>query len=198
MTEETVPDTAPMEPGEPEVTAQQQLLTPPPRRRPVLGLSLWVFGVAMWSFVVMGQLATSYGPDKRDFLVSEGVASLFVFLASVGAWGVGLRLSLAETPATSPGLGALRGITSAFLAFLLWGAVTLFAAVAGSSSRDSADGKITVILTVLAGVSAYAGWRLAGLRTRAPTPRHRTVARVIGIVAALVTIVALAEVIASD
>jgi hypothetical protein len=171
---------------------------PPPKERPVLGLSLWVFGVAMWSFVVMGELVTSYGPGKRDFLVSEGVAELFVFAVTLGAWGLALRASLRSTPARTTARAVLRGAGVALLAFLFWGFVTLFAAATGASSRDNLDGKITVILALLAGLAAFVGRRLAGLHRRDRTPRERAISRALWVGAALVTIVALAEVLAGD
>jgi hypothetical protein len=170
----------------------------PPKERPVLGLSLWVFGIAMWAFVVMGELATSYGPGKRDFLVSESVAELFVFAVTVGAWGVALRKSLVSTPARSTGRAVLRGAGVALLALLLWGFVTLFAAATGASSRENLDGKITVILALLAGLAAFVGRRLAGLGRHDKTPRERAVSRALWVGAALVSIVALAEVLAGD
>jgi hypothetical protein len=169
-----------------------------PKEWPVLGLSLWVFGVAMWAFVVMGELATSYGPDKQGFLVGEGTAALVVFGATVGAWGLGLRRSLVSSPTRTTSRAAGRAVAVAALAFLLWGFVTVLAAAFGESARANPDGKITVTLALLAGAAAVAGRRLAGLHRYVGSPRDRTVARVLWIGAALVSIVALGEVIAGD
>ena len=170
----------------------------PPKRWPVLGLSLWVFGVAMWAFVVMGELTTSYGPGKHDFLVSEGMAGLFVFGVTLGAWGVALRRSMATAPAKSTARAVTRGAGAALLAFLLWCFATLFAAALGSSSAENLDGKITVLLAVVAGLAAFAGRRLAGLHRLDKTPRDRALSRALWVGAALVTIVALAEVVAGE
>jgi hypothetical protein len=189
------PPSAPYRSG---VAAELPELAPAPKERPVLGLSLWVFGVAMWSFVVMGELVTSYGPGKRDFLVSEGGAELFVFAVTLGAWGVALRASLRSTPARSTARAVLRGAGVALLAFLFWGFVTLFAAATGASSRENLDGKITVILALTAGLAAFAGRRLAALHRHDKTPRERAISRALWVGAALVTIVALAEVLAGD
>jgi hypothetical protein len=196
---DTIP--APTPPSAPYRSPVQEATPSPaplPREWPVLGLSLWVFGVAMWAFVVMGQLATSYGPGKQGFLLGEGTAGLFVFGATVGAWGVGLRQSLASTPAQSTSRAVGRALGVAAIAFLLWGLVTIFAAAFGESTHVNLDGKITVTLALVAGGAAFAGRRMAGLHRQHRTPRDRTVGRVLWIGAALLSIVALAEVIASD
>jgi len=192
---------APAPPSAPYRSAVTEPLPEPtasPKAWPVLGLSLWTFGLAMWSFVVMGELTTSYGPGKHGFLVGEGTAALFVFGATVGGWGVGLRRSLASTPARSTSRAVGRGLGVAVLAFVLWCFVTLFAAAFGASTHVNLDGKITVTLALLAGAAAFGGRRLAGLHRHDKTPRERTIARVLWIGAALVSIVALAEVMAGD
>ncbi len=189
---------APSAPYRSGVAAELPDLAAPPKERPVLGLSLWVFAVAMWAFVAMGELVTSYGPGKRDFLVSEGVGELFVFAVTVGAWGLALRSSLRSTPAKSTARAVLRGVGVALLAFVLWGFVTLFAAATGASSRQNLDGTITVILALVAGVAAFAGRRLAGLHRQGKTARERAISRALWVGAALVTIVALALVMAGD
>lgn len=196
---ETVAATAPQSaPYRTDAMAARVVPAPAPKEWPVLGLSLWVFGVAMWSFVAMGELTTSYGPGKHDFLVSEGVAELFVFVVTVGAWGVALRKSLRSAPAKTSARAVLRGVGAALLSFVLWGFVTLFATAFGASSRDNLDGKITVLLALVAGAAALAGRRLAGLHRHDETQRERAVSRALWVGASLLTIVVLALVLAGD
>jgi hypothetical protein len=171
---------------------------PTPRTWPVLGSSLWVFGVSMWAFLVMGQLTTSYGPGKRDLLVSEGLAAMFVLAAGIGTWVVSLRRMIAASPTRGIGYNFARSVAAAFLAFLTWCVVTVAATIMGEASRKNADGKITVLLLVLAGASIFGGRWLAGVRGSAGTSRARS-ARLVGwIGAAVLTLVALIEVAVTD
>ena len=146
----------------------------------------------------MGELVTSYGPDKQDFLVGEGAATLLVLASAAGAWGVAFRRSLAMTPVRTTFLAVLRGGAAAFLAFALWAFIVVFAAAVGDSSSSNVDGKITVVLGLMAAGAAFAGRRLAGLHRHAPTPRQRAIALALWTGAGLLTILALAEIIAGD
>jgi hypothetical protein len=170
----------------------------PPRAWPVMGSSLWVFGVSMWAFLVMGELATSYGPGKRDLLVGEGVAVTFVFVAGLAAWAYALRRMMASPPARGLVHGAARAVAVAFLAFVMWAVVTIAAIIVGEGSRRNVDGKVTVTLMVVAAAAAAGGWRMAGAHGSEAIRRSRRAWLAIGVGATVLTLVALIEVIAGD
>ena len=188
----------PSEPGEaPPVAPQETIASPAPRRSwPLLGPTLWVFGAAMWAYVTMGELATTYVSSAHMFLVGEGVAVLFVLGATGGAWWMAIRASLASAPARSTPRAISRGAGVALLAFLLWSFVTFVVSAFGLSSHHNLDGKITVCLLLLAGGATAGGRRLIGTDSSQKTPRQRSVARGLWIGVALITLVALIALVA--
>jgi hypothetical protein len=165
----------------------------PPRAWPVMGSSLWVFGVSMWAFLVMGELTTSYGPGKRDLLVGEGLAAVLVLGAGIAAWVYALRRMLDLQPARRVGRSAARAIAVAVLAFIMWFVVTTIATIVGDSSRKNLDGAITVTLMLLAAAAAFGGWWTTRARIGGSAGTRRAW-WAIAIGAAVLTLVALIEV----
>jgi hypothetical protein len=195
----------PSEPGVPSVLSSVPYRTAPaeapeaapPRAWPVMGSSLWVFGVSMWAFLVMGELTTSYGPGKRDLLVGEGLAAMLVLGAGIAAWVYALRRMMVLRPARGIVHNAARAAAVAALAFIMWFVVAIAATIVGESSRKNLDGTITVMLMLLAAAAAFGGWWM----TRVPGDRRggtRKAWWAIGIGAAVLTLVTLIEVIAAD
>jgi hypothetical protein len=163
---------------------------PEPRPSPTFGSGLWIFGVALWAFLVMGQMATTVGPGKHDFLLSEGVAGLFVATAALAAWATALRRTLIDWPARNAFAATMRGVAMVFLAVVTWLVVTVLATAVGKASSKNLDGWITVLLLGLAGAAAAGGRRLAGFH-RAGTPPMGTVSRALWVGAGILTMVAL-------
>lgn len=183
----TAPDTAP-----PFVARASSAVT-------VWGPVLQLLGVTLWSYVVMGQLVTSYAPGNRSLLLGEGTAVLFVLVASVVAWLVAVRRSLVAAPAPGTGGRVARAIVVGTLASMSWCTVTAGAAVAGKSAAKNADGTITVMLLVVSIAAFVYGRRLSPrLDDSHPSQRSRVVARVLWSGAALLTLVALIALGASD
>jgi hypothetical protein len=178
--------------------AREELVTyPPPRQRwPLLGPTLCTFGAATWSYVAMGELATTYAPFVHGFLVGEGVAVLFVLATTFGAWWFALRASLAAAPSRSTARSIARGAGTAFLAFLSWCFVMFVVSAFGQSSHKNLDGKITVFLLLVAGGGTLGGRWLAGFDAYDESPREKTASRVLWIGVAVITLIALVAVVA--
>ncbi|HEX8792277.1 MAG TPA: hypothetical protein VF765_15085 [Polyangiaceae bacterium] len=165
----------------------------------VWGPALWTFGIVLWSYVVMGQLATTYAPGRHSLLVGEGTAILFVLVASFVAWLVAVRRSLGASPAPGWAGRIARGFILGMLASMSWCTVTAGAAVAGKSAAKNADGSITVMLLVVSIAALLYGRRLSPRPTDPPpTQRARTFTRVLWTGAGLLTLVALIALGASD
>jgi hypothetical protein len=116
-------------------------------------VTLWapafmVSGVLLWSFVVMGQLVTTYAPGRHDLLVGEVTGIFFVLAASSGAWVSALRQSLRVSPTTSVVKRMERGIALGTLALLAWGASLIVAMIVGKALPD---GLVTLLLIAAAG-----------------------------------------------
>jgi hypothetical protein len=180
------------------VAQEASAMVTPPRAWPIVGSSLWVSGVSMWAFLVMGELTTSYGPGKRDLLIGEGLANAFFFGAAVAAWVYALRQMMVTPPARRLASTAARAVAVAALAFVMWLVVAIAAIIVGESSRKNLDGKITVTLMLLAAAAAFGGLRMTGFRRGESTPGARKAWLAIWFGAAVFTLVALIEVIATD
>jgi hypothetical protein len=165
---------------------------------PILGSSLWVFGVALWAFVVAGELTTSYAPGSRSLLLGEGFGALFVAATTLGSWGFALRRTLAVSPTQGTARTVGRAMAVAALSFVMWVTVTVCAIIAGNASTKNLDGKITVLLIALATAAAIWGRRLAGIALREQTPRERLAWRAFWIGTAVVTLLTLIEVAVTD
>jgi hypothetical protein len=162
-----------------------------------MGSSLWVFGVSMWAFLVMGELTTSYGPGKRDLLVGEGLAAMVVLGAGIAAWVHALRRMRVARPARGVVHGAARAVAVAALASIMWFVVTIAATIVGESSRKDIDGKITVTLMFLAAAAAFGGWRSIRVQGGGGAGARKAW-WAIAIGAAVLTLVTLIEVSATD
>jgi hypothetical protein len=164
----------------------------------VWGPVLQLLGVTLWSYVVMGQLVTTYAPGRHSLLVGEGAAVLFVLVASFVAWLVTVRRSLVASPAPGTGGRVARAVVVGMLASMSWCTVTAGAAVAGKSAAKNADGTITVMLLVVSIAALVYGRRLSPAPDAQPSQRARVVGRVLWTGAALLTLVALIALGASD
>ena len=180
------------------VAQEAPAMVAPARAWPVMGSGLWVFGVSMWAFLVMGELATSYGPGKHDLLVGEGLAATLVFAAAIGSWVYAIRRMMVSPPARGIVHGAARAVAAAFLAFVMWIVVTIAAIIAGEASRKNVDGKVTVTLLLLAAAAAYGGWWMSGRQRGESTPGARKAWLAVLSGAAVLTLVTLIEVVATD
>jgi hypothetical protein len=207
MTDETSPTPAPAPddaPSAPYRAAAAMEPVPPflPRASPavtVWGPVLWTFGVVLWSYVVMGQLVTSYAPGGRSLLLGEGAAVFFVLVASFVAWLLAVRRSLLAQPASGTAGRLARAVILGMLASMSWCTVTAGAAVAGKSAAKNADGSITVLLLVVSIAALLYGRRLSARRDVDTTSqRARALSRIAWAGAALLTLVALIALGASD
>jgi len=168
-----------------------------PRSPSLLGAAVFVFGVLLWAFVVMGELTTSYAPGRHQMLVGEALAVVFVLATSAAAWGIALRRSLATIAPATPLATYARGGFIALVAIAMWMAVIFCATVLGKAGSKSLDGPITMMLLILAVAAALGGRRLAGLRGKPATSRQRWVARLLWTGASLVSFVAFVEILGS-
>ena len=168
-----------------------------PRPPSLVGAVLFVSGVVLWAFVVMGELTTSYGPGKHGLLVGEALAVVFVLATSAAAWRAALRRSLEATPPSSPLAIYVRGTVLAVLALALWLVVLFCATALGKSASKDIDGPVSALLLIVSVAAALGGRRMAGLRGRPATSRHRLIARLTWVAAGLLTFVATAEILVS-
>jgi hypothetical protein len=164
----------------------------------VWGPVLQLLGVTLWSYVVMGQLATTYAPGKHSLLLGEGTAVLFVLVASFVAWLVAVRRSLVASPAPGTSGRVARAVVVGMLASMSWCTVTAGASVAGKSAAKNADGTITVMLLVVSIAAILYGRRLSPAPGGEPTQRARVFRRVLWTGATLLTLVGLIALGASD
>lgn len=188
----SVPSTQPYRSAPTETPAEA-----PPRGWPVMGSSLWVFGVSMWAFLVMGELTTSYGVGKHDLLVGEGLAAMLVVGAGIAAWVYALRRMMASRPARTNAHAVGRAVAVAALSFVMWFLVMIAATIVGEASRKNLDGKITVALLLLAAAAAFGGRRMTRVQVGS-SAGARKAWWAIGIGAAVLTLVTLIEVLATD
>jgi hypothetical protein len=126
-----------------------------PRVATVWGPSLGVLGVLLWSFVVMGQLVTSYAPGKHGLLLGETTGALCVVGATAAAWLFAWRRSVDLSPKT----GRLtRGIVLALVPLVGFVVVLVFAV---TISGLASDGMITTLLLGMSGGMFAYGKRLS-------------------------------------
>lgn len=135
-----------------------------PRLVTLWGPALSAFGVLLWSFVVMGQLVTTFAPGRHEMLLGEGVGVLFVLGASCGGWVAALRQSLRASPATGAVKRMERGIALGILAVIGWCAAMAVAMIVG---RAIPDGMITILLLCVAAASFLYARRIS-LQSGAP------------------------------
>jgi hypothetical protein len=178
-------------------------VAPPFVPRPSSAVTVWgpmlqLLGVTLWSYVVMGQLVTAYAPGKHSLLMGEGTAVLFVLVASFVAWLLAVRRSLVASPAPGTGGRVARAVIVGMLASMSWCTVTAGAAIAGKSAAKNADGSITVMLLVVSIAAIVYGRRLSPAPDTQSSQRARVIGRVLWTGAALLTLVALIALGASD
>lgn len=97
------------------------------RPRPLLGPSLWVGGVLLWAYVVMGILTTTPLPftAKRTPL-DEGTAVLFVIAAFTTAGVIAVRRSLVvANGASAPRAGGIAASAVSLWILFVFGAMVL-------------------------------------------------------------------------
>lgn len=168
-----------------------------PARSSLLAGAVFVSGVLLWAFVIMGELTTSYAPGKHGMLVGEALAVVFVLATSAAAWGVALRRNLAVSPASSDVSTYARGAGLALLALLSWLLVVYMATAFGKSASKNLDGPIPLLLLIVSVAAALGGRRLAGLNGPASTARQRLVRRLLWAGASLLTFAAVVEILGS-
>jgi hypothetical protein len=156
--------------------------------------ALSVSAVVLWSFVVMGQLVTTFAPGRHDMLVGEGMGALFVVGTSTTAWVRALRQSLHTAPVTGLSKRMERGLALGVLAFLGW-ALAMAVAIVIGNAIGNADGVVTLLLLALAGASYFYARRL--LRAERPVARG-VMTTVLWVSAGVITLAALVALAASD
>jgi len=124
-------------------------VTAPLRLETLWGPALSVFGALLWSFVVMGQLVTTFAPGRHDMLLGEGIGVLFVLGASCGVWVRAVRQSLRVSPVAGMAKRVERGLSLGILALLGW-ALAMALALVG---KGAGDGVVTVFLLLVGSAS---------------------------------------------
>jgi hypothetical protein len=162
---------------------------PVQQANPILGSSIAVYAVLLWSFVIFGQFTTSWMSGAP---LSQGVATLMVFFLTCASWIANLRLSKIVAPPTSIGRSVGRALAIMALAFGLFVSTVVMATVAGAAVRH-ADFAIAFGLVVLSLVSAIVGPRV--ISPARPPRSHRARVLVVGlwIAGVLTTLVAAGE-----
>jgi hypothetical protein len=132
--------------------------------RPLLGPTLWAYGVGLWAYVVLGQFTTKYAPWSSTVPLGGEAAVLFLLTISLAGLVHALRTSFAL-----PREGWSRRRRVALVAIAvpgLWIATGLFSALVGSSGSDF-DAFMTLALLALAITTTVLG----RASTRALSPR---------------------------
>jgi hypothetical protein len=155
--------------------------------RPLLGPGLWLFGTALWAYVIVGQLVVAQG-------FPEPLGALGVLFAFAVAWYFAIELSFAADPPPAH-TRTLRILLPAAMAVGLWLTTTVLAALVGASGAGS-DGPLTVGLWLFSLVPFFIGRRMTHPGWR---PASDAARRVVGILlwvgAFVVTLIALVSVV---
>jgi dipeptide/tripeptide permease len=154
--------------------------------RPVLGPALWLFGSALWSYVVAGELVVAQG-------FPEVFGALGVLFALGVTWLFALEHSFLNDPPT-PETRAQRVFAPLGIALALWLTALLLSAAVGLSSNANLDGLITCGLWLFSLIPFFIGRRMTRSRHAELGPSRRALAILLSIGAALVTVVALLSV----
>lgn len=167
------PDAGP--PPPPPLSPPPPLPPPPPpvlfradawKPRPLLGPTLWAYGVGLWAFVVLGQFTTKYAPWSSTVPLGGVPAALGLFAISLAAVAHALRTSFAL-----PNESWSRGKRIAFVSIaapVLWLFTGLLSAMVGSRTR-SFDVFMTLALLALAITTTVLG--RASTRALSPPPQ---------------------------
>lgn len=161
-----------------------------PSGPPLVGLALYVYGYLLWSFLVVGELTTSYAPEGHGFLLGEAAAVVGVMAATAWAWIVVVRRALAVRRGA---VALVRCAVVGGLAAVAWGLTLFLSAAAGHAASKSVDGSMTFFLLALSIGCALGGRRMAGLHVRARTPQRRMIDGIFWAAGAMVTCVVLGE-----
>jgi len=161
-----------------------------PSGPPLVGSALYVYGYLLWSFIVVGELTTSYAPEGRGFLLGEAAAVVGVLAATTWAWIVVLRRALAVRRGV---VAFVRCSVVGGLAAVGWGLTLFLSAAAGHAASKSIDGSMTFFLLALSIGCALGGRRMAGLHVRSRTPQRRMIDGIFWAAGAMLTCVVLAE-----
>jgi len=156
------------------------------RPRPLLGPSLWVAGVLLWAYVVMGILTTTRLPfTARRVPLPEGTALVLVIAAYASAGVLAVQRSLAILDGDSGRrAGGIAAGAMGFWMLFVFGAMVL--ALLGFP-----EALVTFILILWSGVAVWLGRRLTN-RAALPNPdRNRVVPIGLWIGAVVVSLVAL-------
>jgi hypothetical protein len=124
---------------------------------------LWVSGVLLWAYVVMGIFTTTPLPFTDKHLpVAEGTAFLSVMVAALGAGFLSVRRSLVLS-AGEPGPRA-GGIALGAISF--WFLFVLVAIAFGSAGFQ--ESFITLLLVLVSAAAVWNGRRLTNRGSRDP------------------------------
>ena len=161
-----------------------------PSGPPLVGSALYVYGYLLWSFLVVGELTTSYAPEGHGFLLGEAPAVVGVMAATAWAWIVVLRRALAVRRGV---VAVVRCSVVGGLAAVAWVLTLFLSAAAGHATSRSIDGSMTFFLLALSIGCALGGRRMAGLHVRARTPQRRMIDGIFWAAGAMLTCVVLGE-----
>jgi len=172
-------------PEAPELAPYSQAFRGPPPR-PILGPALWILGVLLWGYVVVGELVVGMGLQEE---LGVGVLVLSVGMA---AYASTKRSLLSFPPAPEDRslrvwgpLGVALGL---FIATLM-----LLTLVARSSTREL-DEEITLVLWCASLMPLIASRELMRRGRASPTPGRRVLGWMLWLLTGIVTLVALGHV----
>jgi hypothetical protein len=161
-----------------------------PRARPVVGPTLSVFAVILWSYLVAGQFTTSWmsgGP------MPQGLAATFVLLTTGAALVSSMRASAAASPPATRGALIGRGIGALVLAFVLFGTTVFAATVLVAMTPSNHDLLVAAGFVATSVAAAVLGGRWTWPDRPERTPRERMSRLALWGAGALCTFVAFVE-----
>lgn len=179
---------SPVEPPPPLEALQQRPARAP---SPVVGPALWVSGVLLWAYVVMGQFTTSWFSHAAP--LGEPAATLGVVLATAIALRVAVGRSLSARDGKMPGRAVRVGLLALLLGFLV---VTVLSVIARATTADL-DGLVMAVLVTIAFAAFLNGRRLTGPAPVPPTHRQRVFGALLWVGVGAVTLGACVEAAAS-
>lgn len=186
--EAAVPSGAPYRALAPPDLAAPEPWAGPTLRKPrtVVGPALSTFAVLLWSYVVFGQLTTSW---LFGTPLNQGFAFFMVFVTTVIAWIAGIRRSRVALEPWSTGHLVWRSIGIAVVAWLAFLVCLSAASVFGALFRNH-DVLIPFLLVVLSVLAAFAGAKVTSPLPITRTHRQRSVLVALWIAGLLLTLVA--------
>lgn len=191
--ESPVPSGAPYRVPAPPVEPPEPALpwAPAPRRpRPIIGATLSVFAVLLWTFVVAGQFTTSWLVGAP---LGQGAAVTLVLLTTFVAWIASVRRSTLALPPRSTAHFVGRALGISVLTPLLFFVCVVAAAAAGGVSSQNHDVLIAFALVVVSTLAAIAGPRLTSPARPERTHRQRVALVMLWLTGALLTLIAGAD-----